>query len=127
MLMHWPKMVYHFHREGFDLPRGAELLAEGDTYPNQAFRYSDNAWGLQFHAELTRAMMHRWVVHGAHRFILPERPAGSRASRRPHAVRCAAQGLARRIPRYRLRGQDGEDRPGCKSSPFGIGAHGIAP
>ncbi|MEZ2129881.1 MULTISPECIES: glutamine amidotransferase [unclassified Sinorhizobium] len=77
LLMHpWPRMVYHFHREGFDLPHGAELLAEGDTYPNQAFRYGQNAWGLQFHAELTRVMMHRWVVHGAHRFILPNAQQG---------------------------------------------------
>ena len=76
LMMHWPKMVYHFHREGFDLPHGAELLAEADIYPNQAFRYNDNAWGLQFHAELTRAMMHRWVVHGAHRFILPNAQQG---------------------------------------------------
>lgn len=76
MLMHWPRMVYHFHREGFDLPHGAELLAQGDAYPNQAFRYGGHAWGLQFHAELTRAMMHRWVVHGAHRFILPNAQQG---------------------------------------------------
>ena len=67
----WPGMVYHFHREGFDLPSGAELMAEGDDYPNQAFRYGPKAWGIQFHAELTRAMMHRWVVRGAHRFDLP--------------------------------------------------------
>ena len=26
---------------------------------------------MQFHAELTRVMMHRWVVRGAHRFTLP--------------------------------------------------------
>ncbi len=76
LLMHWPRMVYHFHREGFDLPRGAELLAKGDTYPNQAFRYGRNAWGLQFHAELTRAMMQRWVVHGAHRFVMPNAQQG---------------------------------------------------
>jgi GMP synthase (glutamine-hydrolysing) len=76
LLMHWPKMVYHFHREGFELPHGADLLAEGDAYPNQAFRYDGNAWGLQFHAELTRVMMHRWVVHGAHRFILPNAQQG---------------------------------------------------
>ncbi len=72
----WPDMVYHFHREGFHLPAGAELLAEGDTYPNQAFRYGRTAWGLQFHAELTRAMMQRWVVHGAHRFDLPNAQLG---------------------------------------------------
>jgi GMP synthase (glutamine-hydrolysing) len=76
LLMHWPKMVYHFHREGFGLPHGAKLLATGDIYPNQAFRYGENAWGVQFHAELTRAMMHRWVVHGAHRFVLPNAQQG---------------------------------------------------
>jgi GMP synthase (glutamine-hydrolysing) len=74
--MHWPKMVYQFHREGFDLPHGAELLAKGDAYPNQAFRYGENAWALQFHAELTRVMMQRWVVHGAHRFVLPNAQQG---------------------------------------------------
>jgi GMP synthase (glutamine-hydrolysing) len=70
-LMHWPEMVYQFHREGFTLPDGATLLATAETYPNQAFRYGRNAWGIQFHAELTRAMMQRWVVRGAHRFDLP--------------------------------------------------------
>ncbi len=76
LLMHWPQMVYHFHREGFDLPHGADLLAQGDTYPNQAFRYGANAWGLQFHAELTRVMMHRWVVNGEHRFVMPNAQQG---------------------------------------------------
>lgn len=76
LLMHWPKMVYQFHREGFSLPHGVELLAAGDAYPNQAIRFGDNAWGLQFHAELTRAMMQRWVVKGEHRFIMPNAQKG---------------------------------------------------
>ena len=75
-LMQWPRHVYQFHREGFSLPRGATLLATAETYPNQAFRYGANAWGIQFHAELTRLMMQRWVVHGAHRFVLPGAQAG---------------------------------------------------
>lgn len=75
-MMQWPDMVYQFHREGFDLPRGADLLATGEAYPNQAFRYGDNAWGIQFHAELTLAMMNRWAVHGAHRFVLPNAQPG---------------------------------------------------
>jgi|SRR5690606_15778467 len=70
-MMHWPEMVYQFHREGFSLPSGAELLASAEHYPNQAFRYGAKAWGIQFHAELTRAMMQRWIVHGAQRFVLP--------------------------------------------------------
>jgi GMP synthase (glutamine-hydrolysing) len=72
----WPGMVYHFHREGFDLPSGAEHLARADIYENQAFRYGRNAWGIQFHGELTQAMMHRWSVRGAHRFDMPNAQPG---------------------------------------------------
>ncbi len=70
-LMPWPEMVYQFHSEGFSLPAGATLLATAETYPNQAFRYGENAWGIQFHAELTQIMMQRWVVHGAAHFERP--------------------------------------------------------
>ncbi|WP_223477544.1 glutamine amidotransferase [Oricola indica] len=75
-LMDWPDMIYQFHREGFSLPSGAVRLAEGDTYENQAFRYGENAWGVQFHAELTQVMMQRWVTRGAHRFTLPGSQVG---------------------------------------------------
>ncbi|MEM7299615.1 MAG: glutamine amidotransferase [Pseudomonadota bacterium] len=67
----WPNMVFQWHREGFDLPSGAELLASGDTFPNQAFRYGENAYAIQFHVELTLAMMHKWGVKGAHRMEMP--------------------------------------------------------
>lgn len=70
-LMDWPEMIYQFHREGFTLPSGAVHLASAETYENQAFRYGENAWAVQFHAELTQAMMQRWVTRGAHRFTLP--------------------------------------------------------
>lgn len=66
ILMNWPEMVYQFHDEGiYDLPKEAVLLATGSTYPTQAFRYGNNAWGLQFHAEFTRAMIQRLVVGSA--------------------------------------------------------------
>ncbi|WP_102960615.1 glutamine amidotransferase [Mangrovicella endophytica] len=71
LMPHWPDMVYQWHREGFDLPREAVLLVEGDRFPNQAFRYGDNAYGVQFHAELTLAMMHRWTTRGHERLLLP--------------------------------------------------------
>ncbi len=51
----WPDHVYQWHREGFDLPDGAELIAEGDTFPVQAFRYGDAAYALQFHPDVTHA------------------------------------------------------------------------
>ncbi|MEP9376480.1 glutamine amidotransferase [Aquabacter sp. CN5-332] len=70
-LLPWPSHVYHWHAEGFDLPRGAELLAEGDVFPNQAFRYGRNAYALQFHPEVTQDMMCRWTVRGAERLAHP--------------------------------------------------------
>ncbi|MDQ0346452.1 glutamine amidotransferase [Ancylobacter vacuolatus] len=68
---HWPDHVYHWHREGFDLAAGAELLAEGPTFPNQAFRYGPHAYGIQFHPEVTHHMMCRWTVQGGERLDLP--------------------------------------------------------
>jgi len=70
-LMNWPEMIYQWHREGFDLPTGAELLVTGETFENQAFRYGRNAYAVQFHSELTLAMMHRWTVKGAYRMEMP--------------------------------------------------------
>ena len=66
----WPAMVYQWHSEGFDLPTGATLLATADAYPNQAFAIG-SALGVQFHAELTLAMMCRWTVKGAPKLTLP--------------------------------------------------------
>ena len=69
-LIDWPAYVYQWHREGFDLPRDAALLATSDMFENQAFVHGDRAFAVQFHSELTRAMLHRWTVHGRQRFGL---------------------------------------------------------
>ena len=67
----WPDHVYQWHRESFELPAGSELLAEGDdAFSVQAFRYG-TGYALQFHPEVTHAMMYRWLVRGAHRMELP--------------------------------------------------------
>jgi GMP synthase (glutamine-hydrolysing) len=73
----WPKVVYHWHREGFTLPQGAELLASSNAFENQAYRFGQAAFGIQFHPEVTRLMMHRWSVSGAHRFVLKGAQHGS--------------------------------------------------
>jgi GMP synthase (glutamine-hydrolysing) len=67
----WPDHVYQWHREGYDLPRGAELLAEGDAFPIQMFRWGPCAYAVQFHPEVTHAMMCRWTTRGAARMELP--------------------------------------------------------
>lgn len=70
-LMDWPDKVYQWHKEGFDTPSGCELLATSPSYPNQAIRYGQNAYGIQFHPELTHSMMVRWTTKGAPRMVLP--------------------------------------------------------
>ena len=42
--------VFQWHEDTFDLPKGAELLVEGEDCRNQAFRYN-NIVALQFHLE----------------------------------------------------------------------------
>jgi GMP synthase (glutamine-hydrolysing) len=66
----WPDHVYHWHREGFDLPNGTELLAEGSDFPVEAFS-TQHAFGFQFHPDVTTAMLYRWTTHGHDRLALP--------------------------------------------------------
>lgn len=80
----WPAYVYQWHREGFDLPPGAELLAEGDTFSVQMFRAGGAAYGIQFHPEVTHAMMCRWTTRGHARMELPNaRPRVAHFEDRP--------------------------------------------
>ncbi|MGB5915456.1 MAG: glutamine amidotransferase [Phormidesmis sp.] len=63
--------AYQWHQEGFDLPAGAVLLAWGKDFPNQAFRWGDRAYGLQFHPEMTADMVDFWTEQGAHLLDVP--------------------------------------------------------
>lgn len=58
--------VYHWHHEGFEVPESCELLVAGPTFPNQAFRYRDNVYALQFHPEVPVPVMTRWMTSAAH-------------------------------------------------------------
>jgi GMP synthase (glutamine-hydrolysing) len=49
-----------WHGDTFDLPAGALRLAGSDAYPNQAFRF-ENAYGVQFHLEVSREMAREWM------------------------------------------------------------------
>jgi len=71
LLPDWPDHVYQWHREGFALPHGADLLAKGDIFEVQAFRYGPAAYGIQFHPEVTHAMMCRWTTRGHERMASP--------------------------------------------------------
>lgn len=70
-LFNAPLQVYHWHREGFDLPAGAELLAIGERFPHQAYRYQANAFGVQFHPEVHRSILETWLIEGADELTAP--------------------------------------------------------
>ncbi|MXZ80917.1 MAG: glutamine amidotransferase [Gammaproteobacteria bacterium] len=55
-----PMHVVQAHLQYFDLPEDAVLLATGDTFANQAYRYGQNVYGLQFHPEISADIFRRW-------------------------------------------------------------------
>lgn len=50
-----------WHGDTFDLPEGAVRLAGSVDCPNQAFRWR-NAYGLQFHLEISTDMVREWAA-----------------------------------------------------------------
>lgn len=53
--------IFHWHADTFELPGGAQLLAESDLCPRQAYSYQGQAWGLQFHLEVDEQLIGRWL------------------------------------------------------------------
>ncbi len=51
--------VFHWHGDTFTLPSEAEILSESYLYI-QAFRFK-NAIGIQFHLEVTKEMIQKWI------------------------------------------------------------------
>ena len=81
--------VLHWHGETYELPPGAVGLASSSAYPEQAFRWKENVYGLQFHLETTREMVRMWTEGDGAR-----EEGGCRA-----AVR---KGIDDRLPRVQL-------------------------
>ncbi|MGA8680036.1 MAG: type 1 glutamine amidotransferase [Acidimicrobiales bacterium] len=50
-----------WHADTFDLPKGAVHLGRSAAYLNQAFRVGSTAYGVQFHLEVTAAMLEEWA------------------------------------------------------------------
>ncbi|MGH8122030.1 MAG: type 1 glutamine amidotransferase [Rudaea sp.] len=53
--------VFQWHSCTFEMPAGAEHLARTATCENQAFRHGANAYGFQFHLEVNKALIERWL------------------------------------------------------------------
>lgn len=51
--------VFQWHEDAFDLPPGSVLLAKSNGI-NQAFRFGNFVWGIQFHIEVDEEMIKSW-------------------------------------------------------------------
>ena len=58
--------VLHWHADQFEIPVGADRLAETTGFPNQAFGIGPNQLGLQFHLEVDHRRIEAWLVGHAH-------------------------------------------------------------
>ena len=58
--------IFQWHGDTFDIPHGAEHLASSPECPNQAFRYGERTYGLQFHLEVDEPLIQRWLKTPVH-------------------------------------------------------------
>ena len=54
-------VAFHMHGDTYELPPDARNLATSALYEQQAFRWGDLVYGLQFHLEFTEAIIGRLV------------------------------------------------------------------
>jgi GMP synthase (glutamine-hydrolysing) len=69
-------VVYQWHRESFELPPGADLLAGSVACPHQAFAIGPHL-ALQFHVELDRHKLERWSASIDPTYLQLQREHGS--------------------------------------------------
>jgi len=54
--------VLHWHYDVVEAPTGATVLASTTQTPNQAMRLGDRVFSTQFHVEVDRHMLDRWLA-----------------------------------------------------------------
>ncbi len=55
------QQAFQWHEDCFALPAGAVPLAHHEDGANQAFRYLEHAYGLQYHVEISEEMLDTWL------------------------------------------------------------------
>ncbi len=62
--------IFQWHRDTFDIPKGAVQLAQSSLCKNQAFRYQEKVYAFQFHLEVDKNLIERWLQVSDHQEIL---------------------------------------------------------
>lgn len=53
--------VFQWHGDTFGIPNGGKRLAFSELCQNQVLKYGRNAYGIQFHVEVTKDMITQWA------------------------------------------------------------------
>ena len=61
-----PYIVFQWHGDTFDLPRGAQLLASSEGCKNQAFLWNTNVLAMQFHIEMNETVLKDMLKQDGH-------------------------------------------------------------
>ena len=83
--------AFHWHGDTFDLPPGATRLFRSDLYENQGFRWGRNVLAIQFHLEITSAMVDEWLADGGCQRELAEAPDVHPEIIRQQTIQCAGE------------------------------------
>jgi GMP synthase (glutamine-hydrolysing) len=83
--------VFHLHGDTYELPADARNLATSAVYEQQAFRWGDLVYGLQFHLEFTETMIQRLVSEPESRAYVAE------AGVEPQSLLAGAGGHVRQL------------------------------
>jgi GMP synthase (glutamine-hydrolysing) len=107
-----PTMFYQWHRETFELPAGAKHLAHNDAFDAQAFLYAEQVYGIEFHPEMTLAMIDRWTdsEKGSQMLSLPgAQPRVAQLEAYPRHAAASDRWLGRFLDRHLLRAPSASD------------------
>jgi len=61
-----PYIVFQWHGDTFDLPKGAQLLASSEGCKNQAFLWNTTVLAMQFHIEMNETVLEDMLKHDGH-------------------------------------------------------------
>ncbi len=53
--------VFQWHGDTFGIPENSKCLASSELFSNQIIKVGKNAYGLQFHLEVTEDMIKNWI------------------------------------------------------------------
>jgi GMP synthase-like glutamine amidotransferase len=79
-------VTFQWHNEAFSIPPGAERILTGRHCANQAYVAGDRHLGMQFHVEMTAAMVEDWCASGGGEIAAGR---GSPAVHEPHEILAA--------------------------------------